>query len=105
VRERTREIGIKRAVGASRVTILAQFFAETFFITFVGAVVGFLIAWGITRVVAILPESVTNAIGVPAIDPLVAFVSIGIIAIVGFVAGFFPARKAAGLDPIVCLHF
>jgi putative ABC transport system permease protein len=105
VRERTREIGIKRAVGASRIAILAQFFAETFFITFVGAAVGFLIAWGITTVVAFLPESVTNAIGVPAIDPLVALVSIGIIAIVGFVAGFFPARRAAGLDPIECLHF
>ena len=50
VRERTREIGIKRAVGAKKRIIMAQFFAETFFITFVGAVIGFAIAWGIIAI-------------------------------------------------------
>ncbi|UCF05790.1 MAG: ABC transporter permease [bacterium] len=105
VRERTREIGIKRAVGAKRHVIMAQFFAETFFITLLGAGVGFLIAWGLTSILIILPDSVKNAIGTPAIDPTVAIVSILIIGAIGFVSGFFPARKAARLDPIECLRY
>ncbi len=105
VRERTREIGIKRAVGASRRVIIAQFFAETFFITFIGAVVGFLIAWGITKVGALMPQEAKEGLGTPVIDPLVALVSIAIIAGIAFLAGFFPARKASKLDPIECLRY
>jgi putative ABC transport system permease protein len=105
VRERTREIGIKRSVGASRWVIMAQFFAETFFITFVGAVIGFLIAWGVTVLLGAMPEPVKEAIGVPVIDPLVVLVCVSIITFVGFAAGFFPARKASRLDPIECLNY
>ncbi len=105
VRERTREIGIKRAIGANRRTIIAQFFAETFFITFIGAVVGFVIAWGITQIGAVMPEEAKEALGTPAIDPLVALVSIAIISGIAFIAGFFPARKASRLDPIECLRY
>ena len=105
VRERTREIGIKRAVGANRRVIIAQFFAETFFITFIGAAIGFVIAWAITLIGNIIPEAAKEAIGTPVIDPLVALVSIGIIAGVAFIAGFFPARRASRLDPIECLRY
>lgn len=105
VRERTREIGIKRAVGANRRVIIAQFFAETFFITFIGAAVGFLIAWGITQLGALMPQEAKESLGTPVIDPLVALVSIAIIAGIAFLAGFFPARKASRLDPIECLRY
>ncbi len=105
VRERTKEIGIKRAVGARRWVIMVQFFAETFFITFVGAVIGFLIAWGITTVLQVMPGGVKEAIGTPVIDPLVVLVCVSIITFVGFVAAFFPARKASKLDPIECLNY
>ncbi len=105
VRERTREIGIKRAVGAKGWTIMAQFFAETFFITFIGASIGFLIALGITSILGSMPKVVQESIGVPVIDPLVVIVCVSIISFVGFVSGFFPARKASRLDPIQCLNF
>ncbi|HVO76662.1 MAG TPA: ABC transporter permease, partial [Candidatus Bathyarchaeia archaeon] len=105
VRERTREIGVKRAVGAKKWVIMTQFFAETFFITGVGAAIGFAIAWGIVTVARNMPQSAREALGTPTIDPFVALVSIGIISLVGFVAGYFPARKAANLDPIECLRY
>jgi putative ABC transport system permease protein len=105
VRERTKEIGIKRAVGARRWVIMVQFFAETFFITFVGAAVGFLIAWGIIAMLQIIPGDVKEAIGTPVIDPLVVLVCVSIITFIGFTAGFFPARKASRLDPIQCLNY
>jgi putative ABC transport system permease protein len=105
VRERTREIGIKRAVGAKKWIIMTQFFAETFFITFVGAVIGFIIAWGIIAIAQNMPKSAKEGLGTPAIDPLVALVSIGIISLIAFLAGYFPARKAANLDPIECLRY
>jgi len=105
VRERTREIGIKRSVGARRWVIMVQFFAETFFITFVGAVAGFLIAWGITALLQVMPGDAKEVIGTPVIDPLVVLVCVSIITFVGFAAGFFPARKASRLDPIQCLNY
>lgn len=105
VRERTREIGIKRSVGAKRWVVLAQFFAETLLITFIGAAIGFLIAWGVVSLLSGMPEPVKVSIGTPRIDPLVAAVSVCIITAVGLLAGYFPARKAAGLDPVECLNF
>jgi putative ABC transport system permease protein len=104
VRERTREIGIKRAVGARRWVIMAQFLAETFFITLLGAVIGWAIALGIVAVVANMPADAKEALGTPAIDPLVTLVSVGVISLVAFLAGWFPARRAANIDPIEALR-
>jgi putative ABC transport system permease protein len=105
VRERTREIGIRRSVGARRWAIMLQFIAETFFIVFIGAAIGFAIAWGIVSLAAFFPGPVRESLGVPVIDPLVVAVSILVISAVGFMAGFFPARRASRLDPVECINY
>ncbi len=103
VRERTREIGIKRSVGARRRDILFQFFAETFMIVGIGALLGFLCSWGVVALLSFMPME--EFVGTPTISPLVASVTLLLLAGIAFLAGFFPARKAANLDPVECLRY
>ncbi len=103
VRERTREIGIRRSVGATRRTILYQFFAETFVIVGAGAVLGFLISATLVTIAARMPAN--EIVGTPVLSPLVLGVTVTLLAGIGFVAGLFPARKAASLDPVECLRY
>ncbi len=102
VEERTREIGIKRATGARRRDILMQFFGETFFIISLGAVLGLLIS--VLLVSAANTFSLKDFIGVPVISPLVVLTTVSILGLVGIIAGYFPARRAANLNPIDCLR-
>ncbi|MDZ4698420.1 MAG: ABC transporter permease [Rhodothermales bacterium] len=102
VRERTREIGVKRSVGARRRDILMQFFGETFLIVGIGATLGFGIAVGLVKALAFLP--IQDAVGTPEVSPMVAVTTMALLAIIAFLAGFFPARKASRLDPVECLR-
>jgi len=101
VRERIKEIGIKRAVGAKKVTILLQFFSETFMIVGFGAAIGFLISWGIVSVLQLIP--VKDYIGTPEISLTVVLSTISILGIIGLSAGMMPARRAANLNVVECL--
>lgn len=102
VRERTKEIGIKRSVGARKRDILFQFFLETFLIVGMGAGFGFLIAMGIIKGLAYVP--IQDFVGTPELSPLVAGITMLLLAFIAFLAGFFPARKASQLDPVECLR-
>ena len=102
VQERVKEIGVKRAVGARRRTILAQFFAETFFIIAIGSSIGFLIAWGITVVLGYIP--IKDFVGTPEISVEVALATVFVLAVIGLAAGLFPARRAANLNVVECLR-
>ncbi len=102
VRERTREIGIKRSVGATRRNILFQFFAETFLIVGIGATLGFLVAVALVKLLAMLP--LEDVVGTPGISPMVAATTMILLTVIAVFAGFFPARKAARLDPVECLR-
>ena len=98
VTERTREIGIRKSLGARRRDILAQFLVESTTLSLAGAVVGVLLGFGLARAVAAaspLPTSV-------ALWSVV--VSVGLGATVGIVAGVYPATRAARLDPITALR-
>ncbi len=102
VQERTREIGIKRAVGARKRDILVQFFLETMFIIFLGSSLGFLIAFGITEALQYIP--IKEFIGTPVISVGVALITMAVLALIGLAAGLLPARRAANLNVVDCLR-
>jgi putative ABC transport system permease protein len=105
VEERTREIGIKLAVGARRRTILWQFFSETLVIMLLGGLIGFALSAAVIRVVQTLPaEQAAIFVGVPQMSPLVVVSAILTLLAIGTVAGMIPARNAASTNPIQALR-
>ncbi len=103
VQERTREIGIRRSVGARRRDVLAQVLLEAFLIVVAGAAIGFVISVGITKVIALLP--IEEFVGVPTISAPVTLLTAGLLAVVALAAGLMPARRAAALDPADALRW
>ncbi|MFU8811647.1 MAG: ABC transporter permease [Balneolaceae bacterium] len=99
VTERTREIGIRKAVGATRSSIVSQFLAETIFICQIGGIIGILAGVGLGNLAAIYFET---AIVIPWSSVIMGVVGITII---GLVFGVYPAMKAARLDPIESLRY
>lgn len=100
VTERTKEIGIRKAIGATKSAIVLQFLLEAMALTFFGGVVGILIAVGISNLIMLLIPSI------PAQIPLWAVISGLTVSVgVGLIFGVLPARKASRLDPIECLRY
>jgi putative ABC transport system permease protein len=98
VSERTREIGVRRALGAKKSDIITQFLTETVLLTLMGGLLG--ITLGI-----IIPYSVTKFAGMPTIvTPASLILAFGISATVGVVFGLYPAWRAANMDPIESLR-
>lgn len=99
VTERTREIGIRRAIGASQGDITFQFLIETVTLTFIGGIVGVL--FGIVG--AMLIERATE--WTPVITPWAVGLAMGISCLTGVVFGLYPARRAALMDPVRALRY
>ena len=100
VTERTKEIGIRKAIGATRSAIVMQFLLEAMTLTFFGGILGVAIAVGIAQLIMFIFPSLPASIELWSIV-MALVVSIG----VGLIFGVLPARKAAKLDPIECLRY
>jgi len=100
VTERTKEIGVRKAIGARRKDIVRQFLFEAMMLTFLGGVLGVILSVGISRLLIFLIPSMPATIPTWAVVTGLT-VSIG----VGLIFGVWPARKASRLDPIECLRY
>ncbi|MFA6999583.1 MAG: ABC transporter permease [Candidatus Paceibacterota bacterium] len=99
VTERTREIGLRKAIGAKRRDVNTQFLVEAVMLTFIGGVVGVLLGWGVSFAISslgILEAQVSIS------SVLLAF---GVSAFIGIVFGYYPAQRASKLNPIEALRY
>jgi putative ABC transport system permease protein len=106
-KERTREIGIKRAVGAKKSYIIFQFIFESLLIAFSGGFIGFLVSVGIIKLLWMMPaqEGAMAFLGRPLLSTSVMIVSVSLLTLIGLLAGVFPARKAANINPVEALRY
>ena len=100
VTERTKEIGVRKALGARRRDIVRQFLFEAMTLTFMGGILGVILAVGISRIIMFFVPSLPASIPSWAVIAGLT-VSVG----VGLIFGVWPARKASRLDPIECLRY
>jgi len=102
VSERTKEIGLRKALGATHRNILTQFFVEGAFLTVFSGAIGLALVTGLVTLLAMLPSP--EGFDTPRIIPASALVAIGSLALAGISAGLYPARKAALMEPVEALR-
>jgi len=103
VRERTREIGVRKALGATRESILKQFFLETVFVVVLSGGAGLIISYSICGLVNLLPK-------IPFFDGLdaswkLAALTVSLLGLIAVLSALYPANRAASVDPIEALRF
>lgn len=102
VTERTREIGIRKAIGASRGTILSQFLMEAVVLCMLGCGLGIFLSWAILQTVTTVVSSLNMTF---SLDGGVVLIAVVFCFIIGVVFGLYPANKAAKMKPIDALHY
>lgn len=100
VTERTKEIGIRRALGATKSAVVLQFLSEAMALTFFGGIIGILLSLTISKLLILLIPSLPAAV-----EPWMIVLAAGVSLFIGLVFGVLPAKKAANLDPIECLRY
>ncbi len=99
VTERTREIGLRKAIGATKSDINRQFLAEAVLLTFIGGFLGIILGWAISFTVTALGLVQTQ------VSLYSVFLAFGVSAAIGIIFGYYPARQAASLNPIDALRY
>ena len=102
VTERTREIGIRKAIGATRRVILLQFLMEAIVLCMMGCAIGIGLSWSILKVIGIVVSSLSISF---KMNTTVVLVAVGFCFAIGIVFGLYPANKAAKMKPIDSLHY
>jgi putative ABC transport system permease protein len=108
VKERTREIGVKMALGAKRRWIIMPFVLEAIVYTFIGGALGIIIANLIVAATSFIPienNKVMSFLGRPTLSPQIGIITSLILGVIGLLAGYFPARRAASVDPAATLRY
>ena len=102
VTERTCEIGIRKAIGASRGTILSQFLMEAVVLCMLGCALGIFLSWAILQTVTTVVSSLNMTF---SLDGGVVLIAVAFCFVIGVVFGLYPANKAAKMKPIDALHY
>jgi putative ABC transport system permease protein len=102
VTERTREIGLRKALGATSRSIMMQFFIEGILLTLVSGLIGMGLAGGL--MLALGKVNGPGGFDPPRLVPMTAILAIGSLTLAGVAAGLYPASKAAGLEPVEALR-
>lgn len=102
VTERTREIGIRKAIGAGRGAILQQFLLESVVLCMLGCAVGVFLSWIVLRVISVVVSSLSMTF---SLEWNVVWIAVGFCFFIGVVFGLYPANKAAKMAPIDALHY
>ena len=108
VKERTREIGVKMALGAKRRWIIMPFVLEAVVYTLIGGALGITVATLLVALTALVPiesNRVLSFLGRPTLSPQIGIATSVILGIIGLLAGYFPARRAASVDPAATLRY
>jgi putative ABC transport system permease protein len=108
VKERTREIGVKMALGARRRWIIMPFVLEAVVYTFIGGTLGITVANLLVSLTSFIPienNRVMSFLGRPTLSPQIGIITSLILGVIGLLAGYFPARRAASVDPAATLRY
>jgi putative ABC transport system permease protein len=106
VDERTREIGIKRSVGATKSDILRQFLLESLLLSAIGGILGLIFSFAIVWLCSFIPETgMFEFLGKPTMSYEIPIITVIILLVISVFSGYFPAKKAANLKPVECLRY
>jgi putative ABC transport system permease protein len=107
VKERTREIGVKMALGAKVRQVMAPFLMEALMMTVMGGILGTIVSLLLMAGISVLPlkGEAFDFLGRPTFSPAIAFCTSAVLGMIGLLSGYFPARRAASVNPAVSLRY